>query len=185
MARLSAPASHLLVQAGALDLHDHLFARAQPRAVHLADRRRGERHAIELGERGGERAIAERRARGLHRLAGRHGRHVALQTLERARHLGRQQIFARAEQLAELDVGRAEIREHAREPLAEPLALAGRAAVRGDAQAEAEPRDHLAEPVTREHERHALKAAGGDHAGLRFSESVRYSKSMRACRRTQ
>ena len=51
---------HAAADAGVLHFHHHVFARRQPRAVRLADRRRGERRRVEIGEQSLER-LAELR----------------------------------------------------------------------------------------------------------------------------
>ena len=93
----------------ALHLHDDLFAGAQPRRVHLRDRRRRDRRAVEALEHVVERAAEvelDDPAHDVERL----GRHTVAEQLELGDELRREQALAARDDLAELDVGRARAR---------------------------------------------------------------------------
>ncbi len=68
--------------AGALHLHRHLAAIAQPRPVHLRQRRRGEWLTVKLGIQRGQRR-AELGLHDGHRLRRREGRGVGVQATQR------------------------------------------------------------------------------------------------------
>ena len=90
-----------------LHLDDDLFAGAQPRRVHLRDRRGRDRRAVERLEHVVERAAELELDHAAH-VVERLGRHPVAQQLELGDQLLGEQAFAARDDLAELDVGRAE-----------------------------------------------------------------------------
>ena len=95
---------HAAADAGALNLHDDLFAGVQCRVVHLRDRRRGERLLVEaLEEVGG--VVAEFLLEELVHLFGVGRWHPVEQAAELARHRLAKRARAGGDDLAELDVG--------------------------------------------------------------------------------
>ena len=112
-------ALHRRLDAGPLHLDDDRLAGVQPRPVGLADRGRGERLPVELGEDlvdGRAQLRLEDRGDALPRL----GRHAVLQLGQLVAELGRQEVDAGGGDLAELDVHPAGLLEHP------PQAHAGR-----------------------------------------------------------
>ena len=83
----------------------------QRRAVHLADRRRGERHLVELGEQPLDR-LAELLADRPLDIGERERPHVVLKAAQLGDDVRRHDVGPRREQLAELDERRAELVEH-------------------------------------------------------------------------
>ena len=94
-----------------LHLHRDAVAVRQHRPVHLADRRSGHRHFLELEER-----LLDRQTElGLDRpldVGVRYGPHVVLELLELDEDVRGHDVGARREQLAELDERRPELVEH-------------------------------------------------------------------------
>ena len=145
-----------------LHLDDDLVARRQRRAVHLADRRGGDRHLVEREER-----LLERQAHLLldhpPHVGERDRRHVVLQAAELGDDVGRHHVGPGGEELAELDEGRAELVEHlAQAPAAvgelrvvvaaPPVDQVAEAVARGDAPDLGQPAD----PPLRFRRRHRL-----------------------------
>ena len=97
-------------RAGALHLHRDLFAVRKRRAVHLADRRRGDRLAVEREEEALDRVaeILDDHALGF---LERERSHVVLQTAQLGDDVRGHDVGPRRQQLAELDEGRAELVE--------------------------------------------------------------------------
>ena len=146
-----------LAHAGAHDLGHDVLAGAQPGDVHLRDRRRRERRLVELLEHLGDRpsvgALDDRAG-----LGARERRHAVLQLLELVGDVGRQQVAARRQRLAELHEDRPEFLEREPDALAARAALAaleprGRRQVEREAQRTEQVRgeDDLVEPVAHEH----------------------------------
>ena len=118
----------LLVEARALHLHDHRRAVGQLRAVHLTDRRRRDRLPVERDERLVDRAVQLFFEQRRDRVAV--GRpHVVLEPRQLTDRVGREQVGAGRQDLAELDEHPAALLErepqaaHRREPLAVEIVL--------------------------------------------------------------
>jgi hypothetical protein len=101
----------------ALDLHSDRVAVREHGAVHLADRRGGDRLAVELEEEALDREAEVVLDDALDLLV-REGAYVVLQAAELGDDVRRQDVRAHREQLAELDEGRAELVEELAEVLA-------------------------------------------------------------------
>ena len=96
---------------GTLHLHGHRAAGVQLGQVHLADRGGRHRHRVEGGEQVADLAVQLLADHLLHLLVG-EGRDRVLQQAQLADDLGRHQVGADREQLAELDEGRAQLVQH-------------------------------------------------------------------------
>ena len=104
----------LALGVGPLHLDHHLLPAGQPRAVHLADRGRGDRHLVELLE-----DLLDGQAELLPRSPGApasngSGLGVVLQAAQLGQDVRRHDVGPRREQLAELDEGRAPARRASR-----------------------------------------------------------------------
>jgi hypothetical protein len=99
-----------LPDAGPLHLHRHLAAVAEPRAMHLAERGRGQRGRVELREALRE-PDTELARDDLLDLGERKRRDVVLEAAQRLDVRGGQDVGARREELAELDEGGAHLLE--------------------------------------------------------------------------
>ena len=108
-------ALHRRVDAGPLDLDDDALAGAQPGPVGLADRGRGERLPVELGEDVVDVAPSSASSTGRDALA-RLRRHPVLQLGQLGADVGRQEVDAGRGDLAELDVDAARLLEHPPQP---------------------------------------------------------------------
>ncbi len=146
-----------VADAGAADLDDDFAAVLQLRAVHLRDRRAGQRLGVEAREHGlgfGAEILAQLRAQRVQR----HGGHAAVQLLELGDPVGAEQVGAAGEDLAELDEGGAEFLErhaHLRRRL-EPREVGGVIVVDSVAGAferigQPEPAHAVAEAVPHQH----------------------------------
>ena len=96
---------HLLADAGALHLDDHVAPVARQRAVHLAERGGGHRLRVELGERLRD-AHAEFGVDDLLDLRERERPDLVLEACERVNVGRRQEVCARGHELRQLDEGR-------------------------------------------------------------------------------
>ena len=103
-----------LPNARALDLDRHLRAVAQHRAMDLRHRRGRQRQPVELEEQLFERGV-ELRLNDLHDALGGNGLNGVLEARQSMDVVRRQEVRARAEQLAELDEARPELLEGAGE----------------------------------------------------------------------
>ena len=138
-----------LLDVGVLDLDRHLLARRQPRAVHLADRRRGDRHGRELREHLGRRAPAKLLAQPRLDVAGGAGRNLILQPLQLLPERVGQDVGHDADELPHLDEEPAQLDDGGLDPAGVPAVLLQRQALdRGrtakparDRQAEIRDRD--------------------------------------------
>jgi hypothetical protein len=108
----------------ALHLDGDAVAVREGGAVHLADRRGRDRGLLELGEQLFDRELELLADDALYVLV-REGAHVVLERLKLGEDVGRNDVGAGREELAELDESRAELVEH----LAQVLAPLGRAAL--------------------------------------------------------
>ena len=125
----------------------------QPRRVHLRDRGGRERRAVELREHLLDGPAERRRERGGRLLAGER-RHLVLELRELGRDVGRQQIGAHGQRLAELHEDRAELLERLAQAHAERLAPAAEREQPADPRERPEQMrapDDLVEPVLHEH----------------------------------
>ena len=122
----------LLLRVGTLDLHHDLLAVRERRAMHLGDRAGGERLRLDVVEH-----VLPRHAQLLlhdaHDLLLGERRHVVLQRRELLDVLGRQQVGARRQDLAELRERRTQLLERGAQALALPF-LADRAFLVGAAE---------------------------------------------------
>src|SRR5262249_8082748 len=105
--------------AGTLDLDDHLFAPGQPRRMHVRDRCRRDRRLVE-GREGTRDRHAEIFLDDAPHDGERLSRNLVAAALELVDQLGRKQSLARGDDLAELDVGRAEPLERTPEAARKP-----------------------------------------------------------------
>ena len=99
----------------ALDLDDNVLPVGKHRAVHLPDRRRGDRRELELQER----TIHRQAELGLDDsayLLERNRRGIVLEPTQLGDDVGRNDVRPRREQLAELDERRPELIEHLAQP---------------------------------------------------------------------
>ena len=152
-----------------LHLDDDFFAGAQPRRVHLRDRRGRDRRPVEADEHVVERA-AELHLDDPPDRVERLGRHAVAQQLELGDELGREQPLAARDDLAELDVGRSELPEGDAQPARRCRACSPRPlrAVRGQptaASGVADPADDLGQPAER---RQVPGLEPARHLGLRL-----------------
>ncbi len=108
----------LVLHARAQHLDDDLGAVHQLRRVHLRDRGGGERRYVEALEHIADRLVVGR-LDDLDRLLGRERRHGVLQFRQLVGDVGRQQVAARRDRLAELDEDRAEFLERQADALAD------------------------------------------------------------------
>ncbi len=99
--------AHAIVEAGPLDLDDDFGAVEQAGGMHLPDGRRGDRLVVEPRERRAERTT-EIRFDDVPRFGSGEGRNPVAQRRELGRPLRWEQARARRDDLAHLDVGRAE-----------------------------------------------------------------------------
>ena len=131
----------LLGRAGALDLDRDDMAVREHGSVHLADRRGGQRLAVELEEEALDREAEVFEDDALD-LFVRERAHVVLEAAQLGDDVRRQDVWTHREQLAELDEGRAELVEE----LAEMLAALGCAALE-ELRPVPAARDQVGQPV--------------------------------------
>ncbi len=139
-------------------LHRDFLAREEPGAVYLRDRRRGDRHVVELGEEFRDRT-SERALDLVARRLGAERRHRVLQFAQLDDEAHRDQVGPRREDLAELHEGGAQLFEGHPDPLfgrvahqfAAPAAEAREAARQLERALQFEPRDQVAETELHDH----------------------------------
>ena len=166
--------------------------------MRLGQRGRGHRHVLEAGEHPLGRVAEILFQLCAQRLHGHRG-HMALQAPEFFDPLGRQQIDAGGQHLAELDEGRSQILQrmtHAfgrRQPQGRSLAASDVEQPPGALQCtgHADALDHIAEAVTHQHRGDLLHAAEVAHGGQRLPHQRASTVSARpanaaatVCRRT-
>ncbi len=151
--------------AGAADLDDDFGAVVQLGAVHLRDRRGGQRLHVEAGKNHlglVAQVFAQLRAQ----LVQRHGRHLAVQLFEFGDPVGAEQVGAAGQDLAELDEGGAEFfqRQAHLHRRFQPREVGGVVPLQGVAGAlkpvgQAETAHAVAEAVADEHAQDGVEAA--------------------------
>ena len=142
----------LTPRVGTLHLHGHRAAGVQLGQVHLADRGGRHRHRVEGGEQVADLAVQLLADHLLHLLVG-EGRDRVLQQAQLADDLGRHQVGADREQLAELDEGRAQLVEHLAQVPAARLQRHLGPPARPAAAARTHTRSRAGRPPARSHER--------------------------------
>ncbi len=183
--------AHRRLDAGPLDLHDHLVAVAGARTVRLRNGGRRERHLVERRVQ-----ILQRAAEaGLDLLADRRerqGRRVVLQRLERRDPVRRKEVLAHREDLPELDVRGPERREqlgeaHRRREFAQRAVALGRPLEQPPGERNAHQQG--SEAVLRDDHRHGAQAVevaqrdpdhGGRVPGRARDRGRRHGTSARA-----